>query len=331
MHSNQNPEKVSWRRLLPGLAFIAAIIVAMISVLAFAEIGGVSGSTIRIYAAFEEAREIMPNTEVWLHGERVGVVRSVEFQPPSVKPEHRVLVTLDVLERARPFIRQDAIIQVRVGESFLGSPVLYVSGGSASAPSVLAGDTLGTTIRLDQDQMASDIRRGFTDARMVISNIQKTAGAIRDARGSIAALIGNDDGAELSELQVAMGSLSTLMTRTEALRNFTGDTALRGRILRLASYADSMVTVSDSGSLRRALGDTASRKAAAELSAELASVRQAVRERLLMTGRLPDAEADAAVPGDESAFSREELERLDSALGLLMSDLKRRPWRYVGF
>src|SRR5690606_2988642 len=157
-----------------------------------------------------EAREIIPNTEVWLNGERIGAVRSVQFQPATSEPDKRLVVTLDLLEVARPYVRRDATVQVRRGASFLGAPVIYVSGGTASTPAVRRGDTLATTIWLDQDELSEQIRVGFTDARTVMANVRRTAGAIQEAQGSLAGLFAGEGSAQLSELQQVRTSLAGL-------------------------------------------------------------------------------------------------------------------------
>src|SRR5690606_24758467 len=128
--------RLRWRGLVPGIVFLTTIVILAAGVLVFADIGAVRGTTIPVHVAFSEAREIIPNTEVWLNGERIGAVRSVQFQPATSEPDKRLVVTLDLLEVARPYVRRDATVQVRRGESFLGAPVIYVSGGTASTHAV---------------------------------------------------------------------------------------------------------------------------------------------------------------------------------------------------
>ena len=48
---------------------VAVVAAVALSILAFAEIGGVRGKTIPVYAVMGDVRDIIPNTAVWLHGE----------------------------------------------------------------------------------------------------------------------------------------------------------------------------------------------------------------------------------------------------------------------
>jgi len=327
MHANQNPGRVPWRNLITGIVTLVALVAAGAYVFVYAEIGGVRGTTIPLHVSFREARDIMPNSEVWLHGERVGIVKSIEFQAPG-GGQSRVMMSLEILDRVRPFIRRDATVQVRRGESFLGARVLYIAGGTPGSPSVASGDTLGATVWMDQDQLAGNIRSGVADTRAVMSNVRLTARAIRDAQGSIAALMGTDGSTEPSEIQNVLESWSLLNERTQALRSITGDTALRFRITGVMTRLETLEDASQSGSVRLTLADSALRGSAGALAAELAVVRQALRERMqLARGAVG---ADSSATADTSTGSAD-LAQFDSALGLLIQDLKRRPWRYVAF
>lgn len=323
MSLRQHPDRVRWRHLLPGVAFLAFIVTSVVLVLVYAEIGGVRGTTIPVYAAFGEARDIIPNTEVWLNGERIGVVRSVRFRPPGSAVAQRIMVHLELLERARPYVRRDAVVQVRRGESFLGAPVLYVSGGTPSAPAVRSGDTLTTTIRLDQDQIAVDIRSGFSDARTVLSNVQRAAMAMREARGSISALMGGGDGDDLSEFERVRVALAALASNGSELHSFSRDTMLERRVERIRMSLDSLAITSRAGSARLLQEDSSLHEAVQEVAADVGSLRAEVRSRMASLRDVRGADSAGADPG--------ELERLDAALTMLLSDLRRRPWRYVGF
>lgn len=298
---------------------VGAVAAVALSILLFAEIGGVRGRTIAVYATLGDVRDIMPNTAVWLHGEQVGVVREVRFRSPATEANERVLVTMDLLDRARPFVRQDAVIQIRRGESYLGAPVLYLTGGSPYAGAVNAGDTLRSTVRVDQQQLSADISEGLSDARAVFANIRRTTDAVGEARGSIAGLLGQD-GAERSELETVMQSLRGLTTRIGNI-SAEHDQELLARAVDIRARLYSIGTDSRSGSAQRMLSDEELRQGVVQMSSELTEFRSLVRTRRDSLRSLTTS--------DTASVS--ELERIDRALGALLSDIGKRPWRYIGF
>lgn len=329
MQSHHSPERIPWRRLLKGLVALGVVIAAGAFVLLKAEIGGVRGTTIPVHAVFSDARDIMPNSEVWLNGELVGTVRTIGFLAPEAGESNRLYMTMDVLERVRPFIRRDAIVQVRRGESFLGAPVLYIAGGSPGVPAVNAGDTLGTTRWLNQDQLAAGIRGGVSDLQTVMSNVRVTARAIREAQGSIAALTGTDGSTEPSEISIVLASWDSLNDQAEALRTMVADTALRAGIDRLMLQLDSLNRASREGSARLMLSDTTLRRSAGSLASELTVVREALGQRLAVAkGAFQEDSTDLS---NLPPSARADITRFHAALDALIQDIKKRPWKYVGF
>lgn len=298
---------------------VAVVAAVALSILAFAEIGGVRGKTIPVYAVMGDVRDIIPNTAVWLHGEQVGVVRRVNFRDTATEPDERVLVSMDILERARPYVRKDALVQIRRGESYLGAPVIYLTGGSPYVGSVNSGDTLRSTVRLDQQQLSADISAGLSDARAVFANIRRATDAVGQARGTVASLLGLE-GAERSELEMLVESVREL---SNGLGRMTArhDEDLRVRAVEIRERLTRLGAESRSGSVQRLLSDQELRDGLTEVTRELTDLRALVRARRDSLRALPAAD-------DSSA---RELARVESALDALLSDIGKRPWRYIGF
>src|SRR2546423_14426498 len=101
------PRRASWRELVAGLVALAALVGVGLAVLLFARVGRLHGSTFRLYAQTGEARGIIRGSEVWLGGQKVGVVKDVSFMPTSVDPRHRLLIVMQVLSSARQGIRMN--------------------------------------------------------------------------------------------------------------------------------------------------------------------------------------------------------------------------------
>jgi hypothetical protein len=90
----------SWKDLWLGSVVLALAGAGAAAVLAFARVGALRGDTVRLYAVTPHARGILPGSEVWLAGRKVGLVRSVGFRPPSTDTSLRVILALDVLADA---------------------------------------------------------------------------------------------------------------------------------------------------------------------------------------------------------------------------------------
>ncbi len=337
-------DRLKWRELVPGLIFSAVVLAVVLGVLLFARVGAVRGDTFVLYAAFSDARQVIPNSEVWLLGEKVGIVEEITFRPPAEDSTAHVLLRLKLWERARPYIRSDATAQLRSGGSLLGAPVVYLSGGTPTATLIVTGDTVRSRAPLDPVQIRANIASGLGDARAVLADLRVVAAGVGRTRSTVSALIGGGgDGRPLA------GPVGGLMASIEgiggadsgSIRLLVADARLRTRATSIQSRLDSLVTAArgPGGTLGRARTDSALTRAVAVLLADAQQLRGEVQA--LSAALLPRAETDSvadgavvpiATPAARAALAaRAELAELDSALAAVIADAKRRPWRYLPF
>src|SRR2546423_4839713 len=124
------PPRLSWRKLVPGLISLSVVLLAAISVLLFAGVGQIRGRKVRLYVLSDQARGVMRGTEVWLAGQKVGLVDGIDFRPPSNDTLGRVVITVSVRAREAQQIRQDSRAQIRTGTNIIGPVVVSLSTGS---------------------------------------------------------------------------------------------------------------------------------------------------------------------------------------------------------
>jgi len=66
-----------WRKLTGGIVALVAIIGGALAIIAFARVGSLRGDTYTAYIVADQANGIFKGTEVWLQGQKVGVVKGV--------------------------------------------------------------------------------------------------------------------------------------------------------------------------------------------------------------------------------------------------------------
>ena len=71
-----------WRKLTGGIIALIVIIGGAFAIIAFARVGSLKGDTYIAFIAAEQANGIFKGTQVWLQGQKVGVVKDVDFLPP---------------------------------------------------------------------------------------------------------------------------------------------------------------------------------------------------------------------------------------------------------
>ncbi|MFL5601585.1 MAG: hypothetical protein ACJ78I_14435, partial [Gemmatimonadaceae bacterium] len=93
------PPRLSWRSVLPGLIAVAVVLSIALGLILFAGVGEIRGEKTRLYVVTDQARGVLHGTEVWLAGQKIGLVESVGFGAPSSDTSARVVITTNVLKR----------------------------------------------------------------------------------------------------------------------------------------------------------------------------------------------------------------------------------------
>jgi MlaD protein len=318
------PRQTSWKELVPGLVSLAVVTILGVGVFFLAPIGSLHGDTFRLYAVTDQARGVIRGTEVWLAGQKVGVVKAVDFLPPSYPADRRVLVTMDVLSDARNEIRHNSTAQVRSGGTLISAPVVYVTIGTPAASAVTPGDTISALPQPDLETMTSEFAIASRQFPAIISNVKLLDQQLHSVNGTLGAF------------GIEHGGVELVRARTSAARIVTTAISPRGTIgLALSSHstlaerahlamarADSIRTLLSSNitSYGRFRRDSTLLREIGEVRGELGTVRARLASPDGTLGRL---QADSAL------FTT--IADAEHEMTLIMADVRRHPLRYIHF
>ncbi|HUR00265.1 MAG TPA: MlaD family protein [Gemmatimonadaceae bacterium] len=314
------PREHTWSELRLGVISAAAIVAIVVLTLLFARVGGVHGKKVTLWVVTDDATGILSGTEVWLAGRKTGLVKKIEFRPPSSDTMERLLIKLETLEKELPNIRKDSWAQIRAGGSLVATPVIYISAGSAEFPQLHDGDTLRTRESSKIGDLASDI----TDVMPKIKGLTTEMELLNQKVSQPTGTIGNFRTRGFPALPAFGGTMSRLSAKAGG--NGTIGLAMRrnlmGRASRAMAQTDSIraLMASDKSSLGRFKKDTALMTKAKGVMAELDTLR----------GLMSDPVGQIAAAHPDSALTRE-LARNRALLDSLMKDVKKHPLRYINF
>jgi phospholipid/cholesterol/gamma-HCH transport system substrate-binding protein len=310
----------TWSELRLGVISAVAIAAIVVLTLLFARVGGVHGKKVTLYVVTDDATGILSGTEVWLSGRKTGLVKKIEFRPPSVDTTQRLLIKLETLEKELPNIRKDSWAQIRAGGSLVSTPVVYISAGSAKFPQLHDGDTLRTR----ESSKIGDLATQITDVMPKVKGLASEVGLLNDRISQPTGTIGNFRTHGLPAMPAFGGTMSRLSAKTRG--NGTIGLAMRrnlmGRASRAMARTDSIraLLASDKSSYGRFRKDTTLMTKASGVMAELDTLR----------GLMSDPVGQIAASHPDSALTRE-LTRNRALLDSLMKDVKKNPLRYINF
>jgi len=316
--------RTTWKELFVGLVSLAAVAGAGLAILFFARIGTLHGKSFRLYAQTGEARGVIGGSEVWLGGQKVGLVKDVRFLPTAIDQRSRLLLSMDVLESARDNIRLDSYAQIRPGGTLIGAPVVYLTIGTSASRSARTGDTIRSLPQTDVESMASEFALASRHFPEIIANVKLLGQQLHSVDGSLGAMGIEQGGPELVTTRARLARLTRSLGEPSSTMGLAlnSRTSIAERAKAAMARADSVrqLLASDRTSFGRFRRDSTLVREVADIRSEIDIVRARMAAP---TGTLGRAQTDSAIFAALSGMQRE--------MGLLFADLRRRPLRYIRF
>jgi hypothetical protein len=305
----------SWRSV-SGVIVIAA---ALVSVLKYARTGRLRGEKFRLYVAVPDAANLLPGSDVWLNGQRVGNVVSIGFAPATTDPEVRVVIAADVLARMRDHIRFDSKVALRSGGTIIGAPVVYVFGGSMTTRAVVSGDTIRGAGKSDFQIAASRATEAMDEVPGILSDAKIIVANARGAGTRLSGIV-NQERASGSLSAQSRALIAKLTTDRGSAGRLMRDREIRRQIGSAMAATDSLRTLlakrmNEVGRFRR---DSTLSRSIGALRADIAQLRTLAASPTGTVGRITT----------DSALVRA-LDSVFVELGALMADIKQNPRRYA--
>ena len=317
------PDKTTWRSLIPGLIAIAVIVLSTVALLMFAQVGALHGDTVRVYAATDQARGLLKGSDVWLAGQKVGVVADIRFQPVTTDVGQRLVLELELLEKYLPQLRDDSYAQIRTGGSLIGAQVVYLTTGTPTASAIVSGDTLRAKPQSDTEGVASQIAGASRQFPAIINNVKLLNAQLDGARGTLGAFGAEEGVQQIGRLGVRAAdltgrALSGQGTIGLAMRRPDHITRARSAMARADSIR--LLLASQSSTYGRLRRDST-------LIREISSVRDEVS---IVKALLTDTRGTVGRVRADSAIVRQ-LGLLEREFSSLKRDITRDPLRFIGF
>ena len=291
--------------------------------LTYARIGSLHGETVRYYASFSSARNVMVGTEVWINGAKVGRVSAVRFAPPTSDTSRRVVVEFEVLAKYRDQIRTNSTARLGTGTRVMGPTILGLTVGSPDALVVPDRDTIRGLPSADVQTLTTGYGEVAEEFPAIIANVKVLSSSLESTRGTLGALTTLDAPRRLEAL---VDKASRLTERATEGDGSIGLALRRGELIArakaAAAQADSvrLLLASERTSLGRFRRDSTLLHAVADVRDELAITSALLRSE---TGTLGRLQQDSIIAVQTAEMSKR--------MADLFTDIRKRPFRYIAF
>lgn len=315
------PPHLSWRDLIPGLIALATLIGVGAAVLLFTGVGRIRGDTQHVHVVTTQARGVTRGTEVWLSGQKIGVVEDIGFRGPSSDSSGTVVLTLKLRASDATLVRRDSRVRVRAGANVIGPMVVYVEGGTPGSQTLRDGDTLHADTQSDMSVATARLGEAMANAGPIMADAKRIIALAADDRGTVGALLTamQSGSGPIGEAR-ALFATATARRARASLSPGPRDVMARARVAMARVDTIRALLASPSSSLGRFRRDSTLARDIGALAEELARVRS---DLAAADGTLPRLRRDSTIWFAVSA-AREEM-------ALLFEDVRKHPVRYLNF
>ena len=311
---------LEWRDLKTGTIAFAVLTALVLFILIFARVGALHGDKSDIYVLTQDAEGVLEGTEVWLSGQKIGLVKDLHYRPANTDTMQRLAIHTEILSERMHFIRRDAYADIRAGDNLIGSPIVFISSGTSNAPALSSGDTL--------------VNKSVGKMKPVgvkVSDLATRLSALADTSKRVVALLSSEKGTVGAFKNQHMAKLADASATVSALMNkaTTGDGSfarisnmnLGARFASISAAKDSIMLLvsTDRGNVGRFRKDSTLFREVSHVRAQLDSLKT-----LASGGR-----GVGRLRGDSTLTA--EMARVSAQLAELMADVKKHPTRYISF
>lgn len=311
----------SWKNLKVGVISAAGIAALVAGIFLFARIGAIRGDKFRLHVLTGDATGVLKGTEVWLSGQKIGLVTDVAYLSTSVPVADRLVVNMEIRAHDFPLIRRNSKAEIRPGGNLIGSPVIMISSGTASSPPVQDGDTLNAVESVIIEGMLTSVRKVAAGVSALGNDLTKAVAQAKSPRGTTGAFLHNGM-PSLSATSTQFSRLSAKMTNGRGTVGLAMRNGLFAKASGVMSSLDSLRTMlaTGNGNVGRFRRDSTLVPAVKGLLAQVDSLRALASNPVGNIGR---ARSDSTL-ATELARARRELDAL-------IKDIKKHPLRYIAF
>jgi phospholipid/cholesterol/gamma-HCH transport system substrate-binding protein len=315
------PRKIHWTELRIGLIGAAVIAVLVLSIMLFARVGALHGKKATLFVLTADATGVLKGTEVWLSGQKIGLVSDVRFRPSSADTSERLVIESEILADRLSPIRRDSHASIGPGTSMIGVPVVFITAGSATSPGLSDGDTIRAEVAKKVLDVGDEMNAAAAAASSLAVEVKGLAGKFSDRKGSVGAMRAEG----MPALTNAGNRMSSLMNKATNGKGTIG-LAMRGNLGARVSSAmagvDSIMSLASSnrGNIGRFRKDSTLVPKIKGMMAQIDSLRTMATNPVGTIGR---AHADSTL--------LRLMDKSHAALDSLMKDIKSHPLRYIAF
>ena len=160
-----------------------------------------------IKVIFTDINGLKEGNNIWFSGVKIGTVKRV-----SLRGYSNVEVTLNVEEKARSFIHQDATAKIS-SDGLLGNKIIIIYGGTSGLPEIKTNGFIGVHKISPDEDMLSLLNASNKNLLDITNNFKTVSKKLVDGEGTLGKLI--NDPSLINTLQKTLDNLEIVSVNSK--------------------------------------------------------------------------------------------------------------------
>ncbi|MGN6646807.1 MAG: MlaD family protein [Cytophaga sp.] len=204
---NESPNR---RAVIVGLFVLVGVIILLGGILTVGNLHATFIKKMKVTAIFEDVNGLLPGSNVWFSGVKIGTVKKLRFYGKS-----QVEVELNIDKELQSFINRDS--KVKIGsDGLIGNKILIIFGGTEKAGDIQEGDTLHVEKVLSTDDVMNTLQQNNKNILAITTDFKVISKRLANGEGTLGKLmtdesIYNNINATTRSLQQASAQAHQLM------------------------------------------------------------------------------------------------------------------------
>ncbi|TDH21431.1 MCE family protein [Segetibacter sp. 3557_3] len=197
------------RAAIVGIFIFLGIAILIVTILTLGGQKKTFRNSITVRAVFDDVQGLLKGNNVWFSGVKIGTVKRISFTGTS-----QVEVDLTIEEKSVEYIRKNARAKIS-SESFIGSKIIEIIGGTPQAGAVDDGDILAVEKTLGTEEMMGTFQANNRNLLDITTDLKAVSKRLNNGEGTIGKLLSDDQLA--TQLSTVMATLRRASANTERL------------------------------------------------------------------------------------------------------------------
>lgn len=209
------------RAVIVGMFVLIGVLILLAGILTVGNLHTTFTKKMKITAVFDDVNGLLPGTNIWYSGVKIGTVKALSFYGKS-----QVKVDMNIDQASQQYIRKDALVKIG-SDGLIGNKILIIYGGTVASGEIVEGDTLTVAKVLSTDEVMNTLQQNNKNILSITNDFKVISKRFVDGEGTLGKLmkdesIFNNINATTQSLQQAsvkaqqlMGSLSAYTSKLD--------------------------------------------------------------------------------------------------------------------